>query len=392
MKKTPKKTTNIPLKEVVVIDTSILDHLTSHLSGDAFTHSNLYSPNHPRNKFVNTTSEPPQQPPVQEPPTIIVQTPHPHFVASKQDNPPTSEPTIQDEIMTHSEPHISSPKPLEQPTQHSPKHTTDEPAQNTAEQEPHTTPAENQNIQTPPSTPLIHGPSYKPLTVEEVILPVDFALPILEDYLKKQIDIDDEPISLSLSPNQNIDLSKIRIIPLKRKRPTIPFNKDHPFFNPISEPNLELIDIAISISLKRLKSMEKETLVFPSDVDAEIRDMESKFSETLRLLGNHVKERIKGKGMDAISHIMASANCSQAPRLTFYNHEAELKRLELLAAIQESTRMSSEAAERLVDEEARYARLVIDAEQARIAEVEHKRLADQEALRLVVDMVVHIAD
>jgi hypothetical protein len=138
--------------------------------------------------------------------------------------------------------------------------------------------------------------------------------------------------------------------------------------------------------------MEKETLVFPSDVDAEIRDMESKFSETLRLLGNHVKERIKGKGMDAISHIMASANYSQAPRLTFYNHEAELKRLELLAAIQESTRMSSEAAERLVDEEARYARLVIDAEQARIAEVEHKRLADQEALRLVVDMAVHIAE
>ncbi|KAK2368624.1 hypothetical protein QL285_081807 [Trifolium repens] len=138
--------------------------------------------------------------------------------------------------------------------------------------------------------------------------------------------------------------------------------------------------------------MEKETLVFPSDVDAEIRDMESKFNETLRLLGNHVKERIKGKGMDAISHIMASANHSQAPRLTFYNHEAELKRLELLAAIQESTRMSSEAAERLVDEEARYARLVIDAEQARIDEIEHKRLADQEALRLVVDMAVHIAE
>jgi hypothetical protein len=150
---------------------------------------------------------------------------------------------------------------------------------------------------------------------------------------QEAIDIDDEPNSLSLSQNQNIDLSKIRIIPLKRKRPTIPFNKDHPFFNPISEPNLELIDIAISISLKRLKSMEKETLVFPSDVDAEIRDMESKFSETLILLGNHVKERIKGKGMDAISHIMASANHSQAPRLTFYNHEAELKRLELLAAI-----------------------------------------------------------
>jgi hypothetical protein len=164
--------------------------------------------------------------------------------------------------------------------------------------------------------------------------------------VKEAINIDDEPIPLF--PNQTIDVSKIKIIPLKRKRPepTILFNKNHPFFNPISEPNLELLDIAISISLKRLKSMEKETLVFPSDVDAEIRDLEGKFSETLRLLGNHVKDRIKGKGMDAISHIMASANHSHAPRLTFYNHEEEHKRLELLAAIHESTRMSSEAAER----------------------------------------------
>ncbi|KAK2352404.1 hypothetical protein QL285_096397 [Trifolium repens] len=294
--------------------------------------------------------------------------------------------------MTHSEHHIASPKPSE--PHHSPEHTTDEPAQNTAEQEPHTTtettPAETQNIE----TPLIHGPAYKPLTVRELILPVDFALPIQERLMKEAINIDDEPISLSLSQNQNIDLSKIRIIPLKRKRPepTIPLNKDHPFFNPTSEPNLELVDIAISISLKRLKSMEKETLVFPSDVDAEIRDLESKFSETLKLLGDHVKDRIKGKGMDAISHIMASANHSHAPRLTFYNHEEEHKRLELLAAIHESTRMSSEAAERLVEEEARYARLVIDAEQARIAEIEHKMLADEEALRLVVDMAVHIAE
>ncbi|WJX77512.1 NADH:ubiquinone reductase (H(+)-translocating) [Trifolium repens] len=92
-------------------------------------------------------------------------------------------------------------------------------------------------------------------------------------------------------------------------------------------------DIAISISLKRLKSMERQTLVFPSYLDAEIRDMESKFSETLKLLGDHVKDRIKGKGMAAINHIMASANHSHAPRLTFYNHEEELKRLELLAAI-----------------------------------------------------------
>ncbi|KAK2397478.1 hypothetical protein QL285_059047 [Trifolium repens] len=388
MKKTLKKTKTKPQEENIVIDTSILDqptnttrksptildHLSTHLSGDAFTYSNL------------------------EPPITIVQTPPPIFAASEQENPPTFTP-VQDEVVTHSEHHIASPKPSEQSPHHSPEHTTVEPAQNTAEQQPHTTSEttspEIQNVQTPPSTPLIHGPSYKPLTVEEVILPVDFALPIQERLMKEAIDIDDEPISLSLSLNQNIDLSKIRIIPLKRKRPepTIPFNKDHPFFNPTSEPNLELIDIAISISLKRLKSMEKETLVFPSDVDAEIRDMESKFSETLRLLGNHVKERIKGKGMDAISHIMASANHSQAPRLSFYNHEAELKRLELLAAaINESIRTSLEAAKRQNEEETTYDRVVIDAEQARIAaEVEHKRLVDQEALKLLVDRAVHIA-
>jgi hypothetical protein len=60
------------------------------------------------------------------------------------------------------------------------------------------------------------------LTLEELILPVDFALPILEDYLKKQINIDDEPV---LPP----DLSKIKIIPSKRKKPepTIPFALQH---------------------------------------------------------------------------------------------------------------------------------------------------------------------
>ncbi|KAK2444065.1 hypothetical protein QL285_015120 [Trifolium repens] len=221
MKKTPEKTKNNPPEETIVIDTSILDHLTTHLSGDAFTHSNLNSPNHPINKFLNNTSEPPQDPPIQEPPITIVRTPPPIFVAPEQENPPTSTPAIQDEIMTHSEPLIASPKPYEQPqseqsTHHSPKHTTNEPVQNTAEQKPHTTtettPAETQNIQTPPSTPLIHGPAYQPLTLKELILPVDFALPIQERLMKEAIDIDDEPMSLSPSRNQTIDLSKIKIM------------------------------------------------------------------------------------------------------------------------------------------------------------------------------------
>ncbi|KAK2451798.1 hypothetical protein QL285_010818 [Trifolium repens] len=131
--------------------------------------------------------------------------------------------------------------------------------------------------------------------------------------------------------------------------------------------------------------MEEETLIFPSDVDAEIRDLEGKFSETLKLLGDHVKERIKGKGMDAISHIMDSANHSNAPRLTFFNHEEECQRLE-------SIDPSVEEAARILEEEEKYNQLVDDAEQARIAaKAEHKRLAEQEALNLLVDRAVQIA-
>jgi hypothetical protein len=153
-----------------------------------------------------------------------------NFVASEQDNPPTSEPAIQDEIMTHSEPHTPSPKPAEPPTQHSPKHTTDELAQNNTEPQM----AQPEQVQQPPFEPITNntsspsspnfGPAYKPLTKDELILPLDFALPIQERMMKEAINIDDEPIPLSL--NQTIDLSKIKIILLKRKRPesTIPFN------------------------------------------------------------------------------------------------------------------------------------------------------------------------
>jgi hypothetical protein len=47
---------------------------------------------------------------------------------------------------------------------------------------------------------------------------------------------------------------------MKRKKPepTIPFNRAQPFFNPASEPNLELLNVAIGISLKRLKNVKEE--------------------------------------------------------------------------------------------------------------------------------------
>ncbi|KAK2375023.1 hypothetical protein QL285_075944 [Trifolium repens] len=268
------------------------------------------------------------------------------------------------------------------------EHTIAEPS--TPQPEP-STPEPSPEPQTPQSEP-IYGPSFKPLTIDQLSLPTDFALPILEDLLKAEINVDDDIITTPKDPFAEI--RKIKIIPLKRKRPepTIPFNTNQPFFNQNSEPNLELLDNAINISLKKFKSMEEEVLIFPSDVDAKIRELEQNFSQSLRLLGGYVKRRIAGSGMEALSQIMSAAERSHAPRLTFFNHEEEHQRLDLLAAVNESIRRSLEAAIRLNEEEATYARMVVDAEQARIAaEVECQRLADQEAFKLLVDRAVRIA-
>jgi hypothetical protein len=240
-------------KEYASDGNSVLDNLVSHISGDAFTSSNLNSPNHPINKFVNSTVEPFQasEHTIGEPEQPIQHSPEPQMPPSNQ---------CDDNASDHQEHHIvtSPTSPI---------------------------PDETQHIFTPPSSPLIYGPFYKPLTLEELNLPTDFALPILEKKLKQDINIDDDPITIS--PKPHIDLSKIKIIPLKRKQPkaTIPFSKDHPFFNYNSEPNLELLDNDVSISLKRFKSMEEEVLVFPSDIDGRIRELEDQFSQSLRLLG-----------------------------------------------------------------------------------------------------------
>ncbi|KAK2428010.1 hypothetical protein QL285_026553 [Trifolium repens] len=289
--------------------------------------------------------------------------------------------------MIHSEQQIQSP--------HS------SPIHDNAEQQPlspqseFSTPEKTLERQTQPSEP-IYGPSYKPLTVDELVLPIDFAFPIHERLLKEAIDIDDEPISLS--QNLDIDLSKIKITPLKRKRPEpiIPFDQTKPFFNPSSEPNIEQLGSAISLRLKMFKAMDEEILVFPSDVDAEIREMEYLFSQSLRVLGDNVKSKIKGRGMAVVRKIMDIAESSHAPRLTAYNHEEELARLAALdAEIKKLARSACETAERLISEEGAYEiateQAWIAAEQARAAEAEHKRLAEKEAINLMVDRAVHIA-
>jgi hypothetical protein len=142
--------------------------------------------------------------------------------------------------------------------------------------------------------------------------------------------------------------------------------------------------------------MDEEILVFPSDVDAEIREMEYLFSQSLRVLGDHVKSKIKGRGMAVVRKIMDIAESSHAPRLTAYNHEEELARLAALdAEIKKLARSACETAERLISEEGAYEiateQAWIAAEQARVAEAEHKMLADQEAFNLMVDRAVHIA-
>ncbi|KAK2380806.1 hypothetical protein QL285_068467 [Trifolium repens] len=356
--KKPKNTS--PEEENIFIDTSILDqptnttrksptileHLSTHLSGDAFTYSNTNSPD--QFHFVNTSSDLPIDPPIPEPP---IQTSPFSLADIEQEDPPTFTPA-QDEVMNHSE------------------HTTAEPS--TPQPEP-STPEPSPEPLTPQSEP-IYGPSHKPLTIDELSLPSDFALPILEDLLKAEINVDDDIITTPKDPFDEI--RKIKIIPLKRKRPepTIPFNKNQPFFNHNSEPNLELLDNAMSISLKKFKSMEEEVLIFPSDVDAKIRELEQKFSQSLRLLGGYVKRKIEGRGMEVLSQIMSAVDRSHALRLTSFNHEEECQRLAFLAAVNESIRKS------------------LDAEQARIAaEMECQRLAEQEAFKLIVDRAVHIA-
>ncbi|WJX56753.1 NADH:ubiquinone reductase (H(+)-translocating) [Trifolium repens] len=332
-----------PTNTTTIKSPTILDHLSTHLSGDAFTHSNTASPDHFH--FVNTTSNLPSDSPLPEP---QIQSPPSSLADIEQEDPPTFTPA-QDEVITHSD-HITKP-PTPQPELSTPEPTP----------EPQTTSSEP-----------IYDPVYKPLTIEELCLPIDFALPILEDLLKAEINVDDDIITID--PFDKI--KRIKIIPLKRKRPepTIPFNRNQPFFNYNSEPNLELLESAINISLRNFKSMEEEVLIFPSDIDAKIRELEEKFSQSLRLLGGYVKRRIEGRGMEALSQIMNAAERSHALRLTFFNHEEECQRLAFLAAVNESMKRS------------------LDEEQAKIAaEMERQRLAEQEAFKLLVDRAVHIA-
>ncbi|KAK2366929.1 hypothetical protein QL285_080260 [Trifolium repens] len=352
LKKTTKRPFKKPIqlssdeKTPIIIDTtilnqpttteSVLDHLQQHLSGDAFTHSNPNSPRFPiiKPSIVQT---------IQEPPIVqVIQTPPPSLDHISQANPPTFTP-VQDESIAHSEaqqesPHQSPNKVMTEQQNQSPQ-----PEVYSDESSPS------------PSPQPVFDPLNKPLVLEEVLELYQHLTKAERQIFKDSINLDDDIIP----PN----LSKIKIIELKRKKPepTIPFDSSLPFFNSDSEPNLELLNNAIGIRLKRFKQREEEALIFPSDIDADVRELEYLFGKSLRILSTHLKDKIKGRGANTVRELFEIVEKLNAPRLTSYNHVKE------------------------------QARIAAEEEEKRQAEIEHKRLAEQEALKLLVDRAVHIA-
>ncbi|KAK2404116.1 hypothetical protein QL285_053491 [Trifolium repens] len=351
-----KKTTKRPFKKPIqlssdeetpiIIDTtilnqpttteSVLDHLQQHLSGDAFTHSNPNSPRFPIIKPSTVQT-------IQEPHIVqVIQTPPPSLDHISQVNPPTFTP-VQDESIAHSEaqqesPHQSPNKVMTEQQNQSPQ-----PEVYSDESSPS------------PSPQPVSDPLNKPLVLEEVLELYQHLTKAERQIFKDSINLDDDIIP----PN----LSKIKIIELKRKKPepTIPFDPSLPFFNSDSEPNLELLNNAIGIRLKRFKQREEEALIFPSDIDADVRELEYLFGKSLRILSTHLKDKIKGRGANTVRELFEIVEKLNAPRLTSYNHVKE------------------------------QARIAAEEEEKRQAEIEHKRLAEQEALKLLVDRAVHIA-
>ncbi|KAK2451516.1 hypothetical protein QL285_010564 [Trifolium repens] len=350
-KKTTKKITIKPIhlssdeEPTINVDTTILhqstnqgsviEHLEQHMCGVAFTNSNPNSPN--QFPSMNLTNDPPVH---KTQNTQVIHTPPPSLDHISRVNPPTFTP-VQNEPIAHSEEQQKSP---------------------------HSSPINVMTEQQHLSPQPVPDPLNRPLVLEEVLELYQHLTKAEHQIFKDSINLDDDIIP----PN----LSKIKIIELKRKEPepTIPFDPSLSFFNSDSEPNLELLNNAIGIRLKRFKQREEEALIFPSDMDAEVRELEYLFGKSLRILSTHLKDKIKGRGANTVRELFEIAERTCAPRLTFFNHEEECQRLAFLAAVDESMIRS------------------FDEEQARIAaEMERQRLAEQEALNLLVDRAVHIA-
>jgi hypothetical protein len=136
----------------------------------------------------------------------------------------------------------------------------------------------------------------QPLTMDDLVIPSDQMLPLLESLTRHFIFIDDQ-----FEPprwNPKIDIRNIKIIPLKRKKPEpkLPYREPYPTLNQNSEPNVELLSNAINISLKNFLRMEEEAFIFPSDIDAEIRALKARFGDALEVLGSYLKQKTREEG------------------------------------------------------------------------------------------------
>ncbi|KAK2389989.1 hypothetical protein QL285_063540 [Trifolium repens] len=237
-------------KEFVSDGNSILDHLASHMSGDAFTSSNLNSPEkspiHTSPMHVDTEQETMhadnepathQVPPNTQIPFDTITTPHPETLETVSETP-------QENLNTET---IMATQPAY------PLH-----------------PIAVETILTDQTIT-----NSQPLTMDDLVIPSDQMLPLLESLTRHFTFIDDQ-----FEPprwNPKIDISNIKIIPLKRKKPEpkLPYREPYPSLNQNSEPNVELLSNAINISLKNFLIMEEEAFIFPSYIDAEIRALKA---------------------------------------------------------------------------------------------------------------------
>jgi hypothetical protein len=225
-------------QEVVSDDNSILNHLSYHISGDTFTSSTLNSPaeqiNNATHMHVDTEFIiPPNSSQIPEPQTLetISETHIP-----EQQNEIPQENLIPDHI-------TETPLPEPSPVPHFNIYELCDAS--TIFNLEHNIPLSPISIELLPPDSLPKEqiiPLYKPLSLDEIVIPYDQILPILETLTMNSVDIES---SSNLSPVSA--LKKIQIKPLKRQRsspkpkpkPKLPYKKPYLFLNQNYEPDLE---------------------------------------------------------------------------------------------------------------------------------------------------------
>ncbi|WJX17607.1 hypothetical protein P8452_07499 [Trifolium repens] len=132
---------------------------------------------------------------------------------------------------------------------------------------------------------------------------------VLETLLINSIDVEET--------SQFIPLHKIQIKPptCAPKHLPLPYSKPYDFFIN-NEPVPELLSNAFYSSLLSLKDMEKEALVFPSDIIAEGAALKARIYDVVDSMCMHLSEKVEGSGIAVINTLMNIAQNVNPPRLT----------------------------------------------------------------------------